>query len=391
LRILYSHRTQSRDGQSVHIDEIVTALRRLGHEVLVVGPRLGDAAAFGGESKVVAAVRRRLPRALLELAELAYNVPATLRLRRACLAFEPDLIYERYNLYFLAGTLLRRWRGIPLFIEVNAPVCEERARFGGLALPRLAAALQRWAWRSNERVFVVTDVLKSLVVAAGVPAAQITVVPNGIDAEMFSPEPYHARPEGAVTLGFIGFVRDWHGLDHVIDALAADRAGAPIQLVVAGDGPARPALQQQAAALGVRSLVRFAGLQQRDAIPALIRQFDIALQPQAVPYASPLKIFEYMACGRAIVAPDQPNIREILTDGESALLFDPHRPAEMWRAIRRLAGDPGLRERLGQAARQALDSHDYTWRHNAARIIAAGDALADRGCAAMTPGQAGSF
>jgi glycosyltransferase involved in cell wall biosynthesis len=66
----------------------------------------------------------------------------------------------------------------------------------------------------------------------------------------------------------------------------------------------------------------------------VIRRFDIALQPPAVAYASPLKIFECMACGLPIVAPDQPNIREILRDGESALLFDPKRRDDLWRAIR---------------------------------------------------------
>jgi glycosyltransferase involved in cell wall biosynthesis len=391
LRILYSHRTRSRDGQSVHIEEIVTALRKLGHDVEVVGPGLYDRTAFGGESRLLSAARGHLPRVLTEVAEIAYNIPAALRLRRACLAFRPDLIYERYNLYFLAGTLLRRWLGIPLFLEVNAPVREERMRFGGLALPRLAGALQRWVWRSADRTFVVTGVLKALVAAAGVPPARISVVPNGIDPEMFSAAPYRVRPGSAVTIGFIGFVRQWHGLDEVIAGLAAERAANPIRLVIVGDGPARSELERQAAALGVGSLVRFLGLQQRAAIPAVIREFDIALQPRAVPYASPLKIFEYMACGRAIVAPDQPNIREILSDGETALLFDPDEPGSLWRAIRRLAEDAELREHLGNAARRSLESRGYTWRHNAARIIAAADEVASVGCAPAVFDRAGSF
>jgi glycosyltransferase involved in cell wall biosynthesis len=123
----------------------------------------------------------------------------------------------------------------------------------------------------------------------------------------------------------------------------------------------------------------------------MIRQFDIALQPRVVPYASPLKIFEYMACGRAIVAPDQPNIREILVDGETALLFDPDDPAALWRAIRRLAGDPDLREALGQSARRALEAADHTWRRNASRIIEAAGALPGRGAAAAPGDPVESF
>jgi glycosyltransferase involved in cell wall biosynthesis len=194
-----------------------------------------------------------------------------------------------------------------------------------------------------------------------------------------------------VTIGFIGFVREWQGLDEVIAGLAADPAADRIRLVIVGDGPAKAALEQQALALGVAAQVHFFGLQQRAAIPDLIREFDIALQPRAVPYASPLKIFEYMACGRAIVAPDQPNIREILSDGETALLFDPDQPGALWRAIRRLADDPEQRERLGRAARDALDSRGFTWRHNAARIIAAAGELAPGGRARPALGPVGSF
>src|SRR5579871_5513915 len=103
MRILYSHRIQSRDGQSVHVEELVAALRELGHEVLVVGPGFYEKAEFGGESGLVAAIRSRLPRAVGEIAELLYNIPAWWRLRLAYQRLRPDLIYERYNLYHLAG------------------------------------------------------------------------------------------------------------------------------------------------------------------------------------------------------------------------------------------------------------------------------------------------
>jgi glycosyltransferase involved in cell wall biosynthesis len=177
-----------------------------------------------------------------------------------------------------------------------------------------------------------------------------------------------------VVLGFVGFVRDWHGLDSVIAAMAADPA-TRLELVVVGDGPAAPALQRQAAALGVADRVRFAGLVAHDAIPGLVAGFDIALQPRVVAYASPLKLFEYMAAGKAIVAPDQPNIREVLLDGETALLFDPAEPDTMWIAIRRLAADPLLRGRLGAAASAEVTRRGYTWRANAERVVAWAHAL----------------
>ena len=370
MRILYSHRIQSRDGQSVHVEELVAAFRSLGHEVLVVGPGLYEQASFGGESRLVPWIRAHLPVAVAELAELAYNIPAWWRLRTAYRRFRPDLIYERYNLYFLAGTFLARANRAILFLEVNSPLADERARFGGLGLSWLAHAAERYVWRSAAKVLAVTGVLRDAIVAAGVPAQRIAVVPNGIDPAQFSHLPARPAEDGSVVLGFVGFIRDWHGLDAVIDAMAAQGEGGKLRLVVVGDGPARPALAQQAASLGLGQRVTFTGLQPREAIPGLVSGFDIALQPLSVPYASPLKIFDYMAAGRAIVAPDQPNIREVLRDGETAVLFSPDEPGAMWRAISRLADDAALRQRIGLAARQEIAQRNYTWQGNAARVVA---------------------
>jgi glycosyltransferase involved in cell wall biosynthesis len=374
VRILYSHRIQSRDGQSVHVEALVAALRELGHEVLVVGPGFYEQAEFGGESSFVAALRARLPRALAELAELAYNAPAWLRVRLACRRFRPDLIYERYNLYYLAGTLVARRKGIPLFLEVNSPLVEERTRHGGLGLPRLARWAERFVWRSADRVLAVTGVLKAMIAATGVPAQRIEVVPNGIDPARFAALPQRPAAPDKVVLGFVGFVREWHGLDTVIAAMAADTATL-LELVVVGDGPAVPALRQQAAALGVADRVQIVGLVAHEAIPGLVAGFDIALQPRVVAYASPLKLFEYMAAGKAIVAPDQPNIREVLVDGETALLFDPAASDTMWTAIRRLVADPLLRRGLGAAASAEIARRGYTWRANAERVVAWADGL----------------
>ena len=378
MRILYSHRIQSRDGQSVHVEELIAALRAEGAEVLVVGPGFYEQSGFGGESRLVALARRLLPAALAELAELAYNLPAYRRLRRAARGFRPDVIYERYNLFYLAGAALARNEGIPFFLEVNAPLAEERARFGGLRLGGLARWAERHVWRAAERVFAVTGVLGEMIAQSGVASERLVITPNGIDLAAFAEPRDGAIGRETLVLGFTGFVREWHGLDAVITALAAPGTDPRLRLVIAGDGPARPRLERQAAALGVAARVRFTGLVGRAEIPALVADFDIALQPRVVAYVSPLKIFEYMAAGRAIVAPDQPNIREILDHERSALLFDPNREGAMWAAIMRLAGDPDLRARLGAEARADIIRRDYTWAGNARRVLAHAAAAARR-------------
>jgi glycosyltransferase involved in cell wall biosynthesis len=370
VKILYSHRIQSHDGQGVHLESMVAALRAQGHTVQVVGPAAYAEAGLGGESRTVALVRRLLPGFAVELAELAYSVPSYFRLARAARGFGPDVIYERYNLFYLAGALLARRLGLPLLLEVNAPLAHERARFGNLKLHRLARWAEAYVWRAADRVLPVTDVLADHVRAVGVPEARIEVVPNGIDLHEFpEPAPEPEAPKPSLVLGFVGFVRDWHGLDGVVRAIAAFQGPPQVTLKVVGEGPARPGLEALAAALGISERVRFTGLAGRDAIPGLVAGFDIALQPAAVAYASPLKVFEYMAAGRAIVAPDQPNLREVLVHEQTALLFDPTVKGAMWAAVERLVTDAALRQRLGRAARQAVIDRDLTWDGNARRAV----------------------
>jgi glycosyltransferase involved in cell wall biosynthesis len=367
MRILYSHRINSHDGQGVHVEELVRAFREAGHDVTIVGPKFFEQAGFGGESRLVALVRRLLPGALGELAELAYTIPAYRRLKAAYRAIKPDFVYERCNLYFLAGAWLARRQGARLFLEVNSPLAEERARHGNLRLAALARHLERFTWRSAERVLPVTKVLADILIAGNVDPARITIMPNGVDLARFPPRP-PAAPGDAITLGFVGFVRAWHALDQVIAGMA--RGAANTRLVVVGEGPAIPDLRAQADALGLATRVNFLGLVAPQDVGKTLAGFDIALQPSATPYASPLKIFDYMAAGCAIVAPDQPNIREILAHGETALLFPPSEPSLMWHAIESLVTDTGKRQRLGDAARQALLRHNYTWAGNASRILA---------------------
>jgi glycosyltransferase involved in cell wall biosynthesis len=377
MRILYSHRVQSHDGQGVHIDELVRALRAAGHMVNTVGPSFYAKAGFGG-SALVAAARRVLPAAAAEWAEIGYDHSAYRRLRRVCDLFKPDLIYERCNLFFTAGARVARSTGSLFFLEVNAPLAHERMQHGGLALAARGSRTELDVWRAADRVLTVTSVLADIVAAAGVARAQITVIPNGVDPARFPPRPPRATGQ-PVSLGFVGFMRPWHGLDLVIEGLAARTGGQAVTLTLVGDGPARPQLERLAARLGLADRVTFTGAVPPERVGSLLAGFDIALQPQATLYASPLKIFDYMAAGCAIVAPDQPNIREVLKHGQTAVLFDPEAPQLMWNAVQWLIEEPALRNRLGAAARAWIESENRTWAGNAARVVAlAEEDLANR-------------
>ena len=374
MKILYHHRTASSDGQAVHIEEMIAALRRQGHEVRVVSPNNGGHHRMGGKIGWAHWLKSVLPKACYEVLELSYSIIAFLRLARAIRAFRPDVIYERYNLFLMGGLLAKRWFGIPVVLEVNAPVALERTSFGGLALPRLARWSERSVWKGADRVLPVTEVLAQHIVATGVPRSRITVIANGVNEAHFAgaptPEVAKTRLElsGRLVLGFTGFIRDWHSVDRVIRWMASSGVPASVHLLVVGDGPARSELEHLAVEQALQARVTFTGVVPRERIPEYVSAFDIALQPAVVPYASPLKVFEYLALGKAIVAPRQPNIQEILVDGSNAILFDPADAHGLSRAIETLVNDDALRAELGVRAAQTIREKGLTWTENATRV-----------------------
>jgi glycosyltransferase involved in cell wall biosynthesis len=176
-----------------------------------------------------------------------------------------------------------------------------------------------------------------------------------------------------VLAGFIGWFRPWHGLERLLEAAASPVwQAAGIHLVLAGDGPARPALEAAIVEKRLGERVVLCGTVPRGEVEAALTAFDVAVQPAVTAYACPMKILEYMAAGRAIVAPGSANVRELLTHGETGWLCsgDGSAPSveEMKEGILALASDPGLRDRLGRAARARIFERGYLWEENARRV-----------------------
>jgi glycosyltransferase involved in cell wall biosynthesis len=375
MKILFHHRIGSKDGQFVHLEELTSALTRLGHEVILVGPAVIEQEEFGSDAGVVDILKKWLPRALYELLEFGYALPAFIRLWRAARLHRPDGIYERYNLFFPSGVWVHRLQGLPLLLEVNAPLLQERSSYGGLRLSRLARWSEEYAWRGADYVLPVTQVLADHVRRAGVPVSRIVVVPNGVDRAKFQRQPDRAAAkralglEGKLVLGFTGFVREWHRLDRVIDWIADHPGQPPRHLLITGDGPARESLVQRAHDRGLGHAVTITGVVSRDEVFRYVAAYDVALQPAVVEYASPLKLFEYLVLGCAIIAPAMPNIREVLVTEKNSLLFEPSDDVSFNQVLERICSDDALRERISQGARRTIDEGQFTWEHNAERVL----------------------
>ncbi|MEX3074538.1 glycosyltransferase family 4 protein [Vibrio alginolyticus] len=371
MKILYHHRIASKDGQYVHVEEIINALENLGHEVIVVGPKVAEDSEFGSDGGWVSKIRKSLPTFCSELLEFSYSFYVFVKLLFVAIKVQPDAIYERYNLFLPSGIWVKKLLRLKLILEVNSPLYDERSQYGGITLKSLARWTEHYAWRNADHVCPVTHVLAGYISAAGVPTDRITVIPNGIDPKKFYPSEQNARDkkyQEKLIIGFVGFCREWHQLDKLLN-LIAESNNKELMLLIVGDGPAAEPLIQQAKQLGLEERFQVTGLIARNDMPHWLDQMDIALQPAVTPWASPLKLIEYLAKGKAIVAPDTDNIRELLCDNRNALLYDMDKPDEILDCVKRILENDQLRVQLQREAIRTVEDKKLTWNNNAKRIV----------------------
>jgi glycosyltransferase involved in cell wall biosynthesis len=388
LRILYHHRIRSDDGQAVHVRELVHALREIGCEVreCALVPKSTSPATPAGRGRRGFWARLRLPRLLVELLEVLYSHRARRVLAREIRAFRPHLVYERHALHCHAGLDAAVAAGLPLFLEVNSPMVDEMSTLRLLRFARLARATERRVLGGATRVLAVSDVLARMLVELGAPRGRVEVVRNGAEPARCGPQAVAEAgalrtslglAPGAFVLGFVGYVRDWHRLDLVLDAMQLPGL-ADLHLLVVGTGPALPALVAQAAARGLTARLHLAGEQPADRVPAHVLAMDATLVPAINPYASPLKLFDALAAGVPVVAPDQPNLRELLQHGTNGLLFREGDATSLAEQVRSLVEDRELARRIGRAGLELLQREDWTWKGNARRVVRAYAALGER-------------
>lgn len=385
MNILYHYRTRGTGAEGVHSAFVIQGLRALGHAVSVVSPNTGEPSttaganpyarnAGGWRTRLLAALSRLLPQAGFELLEMFYNYPASRKIQRLLATQKFDLIYERYAFFMIAGARLARKHKIPLIVEVNEIVGPARVR--QQVFVRHARRAEDAVLGQADAIIVVSSYLKEELVKRGVPAAKIEVIPNGADAELFDPaktQPLVLRERlglarETVVFGFIGWFVAWHRLDEFIAQFAYLKERNVVLLLI-GDGPLKAQLQEQVAACGLEEKVRFIGAVPYAEIPAYISVMDVGVIPGSNEYRSPLKLFEYMLMGKAILAPRYEPIECIVTSGEEGRLFEAGNDEDLRRALVELELDAGLREREGMRGREKiLKSH--LWRHNAEKIEA---------------------
>jgi glycosyltransferase involved in cell wall biosynthesis len=320
---------------------------------------------------------------------VATNAVEYVQARRAIREVVPDFLYKRHARNDVGAARAARRAGVPVVLEVNCLFTGQGYReFEPIALEPLATVLEKQSLRAADMcVAVSTPLAQQIDRLAGVHAI---VMPNGADPTRFDPartaaDTVRARNglHGAYVLGWTGVLRAWHGLELLLEAIASVPEG---RLLIVGDGPARPAVEARARALGLDARVVITGRVPHADVPSHIAAMDVAVvASDRTGVASPMKLLEYMAMGRAVAAPALPNIHDVVTDGEDGLLFAPADAPSLGRILQRLAADAPLRDRLGRAARRTVVER-RNWRRNAEDVVSrVNQMLEGRAPAALRP------
>lgn len=297
---------------------------------------------------------------------LARNVARTGALARQ---LRPSIIHGASN--FMNGTTaaaVARRHGAMSIYEVRGlwevTRMSRETTYKGTDAYNLYVRMETQACHDVDQVFAITGALKNELISRGVPSEKVLVIPNGVDTSRFTPlKPDHDLRTSLnisphdVVIGYVGSVVDYEGLDYLIEAMHTfkRRGDTHVKLVIVGDGAFLGRVQELVTEREVGDTVTLVGRVPHEEVESYYSIIDIAPFPRkglpVCEMVSPLKPFEAMAMGKAVLVSNVAAMEEFVEDGVTGLVFEKDSPEALYKALRNLAASPELRRRLGRSAR----------------------------------------
>jgi glycosyltransferase involved in cell wall biosynthesis len=371
LFLLYSHEARLQcDGGGFRKPWLLAEnLTRLGHEVNIISPSVNFNSTVEHrtfEIPDLPIVRPVWANILL----LIFGLNHSLRDR-------PDAVYFRSSLTMIPA-LISWLIGAKLLMEINGDAVSEEYRDGHPIRAWLTNIIEHINCKIAHHIFVLTEGLSAVAQSRyGVPARRISVVPSASDPSHFRPlDPVECRkilgiPPNRLTVGFMGILYRHQGVDKLLQAAPEIiRAVPETQFLIIGDGPARAELEALAKKLGITEHFKFAGQIPYDSAPTAVGAIDIAVAPFAANRGetSPLKIFDYLACGKPVVATRIPAIEALQREIDSLILVPPDSGKELAATVIKLLKDAEMRKELGGKGRRYVEQ-TYNWQSIAERYM----------------------
>lgn len=347
MKILYysphpTHDIVSEVGYATHQREVINALKKMGHSVLPVimgGTEKGQLSAAGipaAKNSLKGIVKRFIPRfiwtSLKDFQLMRHDQLAAQKLEEAIIAFQPDLIYERSEYLQDKGVAVIKKYQIKYFLEINAPFAEEMKGFEGYSIwHRLAHKKEQNKNDAADQIFVVSSALKTFVEKTyKVRSSKIFVQPNCINFEHVLVNDGQIKEiktryqlEGKRIIGFVGSIFPHHGVDILIDAFAIVAKQFPnALLLIVGDGSIMDELKSRVSINNITDMVCFAGKHDHKEVFNFIALMDMCVMAKSNWYGSPIKIFEYGAMHKPVIAPNTIPVKDVMQNDINGLVVE---------------------------------------------------------------------
>lgn len=373
-------------GASVKIRDLAINLAAMGHQVTLFLPKYGFS-------------EKELPVTVIEipllnvpgLRSLSFNVLLLFFLIRRWRSLQPDIVYLRRT-SLITPLLFAAMKRARFFLEVNDDPFvsrrEEGSRIRHWARSFLSEALDRINIRSADRCFVISGAVIEKIKRRmpAVPPGKMIIMPSGANTDLMRPMDKEdaCRQIGLDGshryIGFAGTLLAHQGLGHLIEAASAIIKAVPAaRFLIVGDGPMKKTLQEQTRAKKLKNFFIFTGEVDYEFLPLWINAMDVCVAPYCgdAGLRSPVKIFDYLACGKSIVASNVPGITGIFKDAPLVSLVTPDSPVSLARVIcEAVVPLPPTKEERGAACQWIRERFD---RRMTAKLVA------DEAAAMATP------
>ena len=269
--------------------------------------------------------------------------------------------------------------GYKTLFEVNGlPSIELKYHYPGIDSELLAKIKEQEiaTLHLSDAIICPSNVTRDYIASLGLPLNLVTVIPNGVSPSDFSASPLPSRADRIPTLLYIGTLADWQGLEVVVKALPKILEQQPVRLHIVGRGRSRQRkfLAKQIRKLGVEESVTVQPAVPHHEIPALIASADICVAPlgfndrNVTQGACPIKVLEYMAGGRPLLASNLPIVRELAREDVDALLFSPNDPDDFAKQALLLLDDFESSKRLADSASERALTK-FTWHESQKKLV----------------------
>ena len=367
-------------GAKIKALELLSEMEKLGHEVKIfwLNRQPTTSKSLGTQTRQL--FKKKLAKYLHEPNQIITNLWYFRREKAIIEKEAPDVIISRLSVYNFSSLLISKLKRIPLVIELDNPVVYEFRKFqpnykSNLVLLKF---LEKLNLKYSNMVFTVSNEIKNYYTKQGISSEKIHVISNGANPNKFHPfidateviQKY--KLDDAIVIGFVGTFHYWHGIDNLITLLKKITSlnNKVRFLMVGSGGPMKKKLEEVIELEKLQNRAILTGFVTHDKIPEHIAAMDIVLAPYPdleYFYYSPLKIFEYMACGKPVITTKIGQISELISNGHSGYLCEPDNLDEIIQKVTFLINDPSLRKQMGETARNSIVPK-HSWKMKAMEL-----------------------